>query len=238
MAIFHELRNAPSEEFCQRISPGSVNLVLTDPPFGVDNLSNMAVTSHGKAHARKIANDETPEIAIETFKKVMNSLLPKTADVCDAYVFTSYQVLEEWLVMAKNYMASFGFEKKANLIWVKDGPGMGDLNSPWGMAYEIILFFQKGRREKSVQRRNGVLHFPQVRPADLIHPHEKPIPLLETLIRTSTDKGDFVVDPFAGSGSTVRAAKLCERNCLGIEYDKKNYDLALKALENKGGGFF
>lgn len=220
-----------------KFKPGTVKCIITDPPFGVDNQSNMAVTNEGKKYARKIANDESPEVAIATFKKVMTSLLSRTADECDLYVFTSYQVLSDWLVMTDDFLPKYGFTRKAVLVWEKDGPGMGDLNCPWGMGCEFILFFQKGPREKTAQRRNNVLHFPQLRPKELIHPHEKPLPLLEFLIMQSTVEGDFVVDPFGGSGSLVRAARRVRRNGVAIEYDEENYQLATRKLnESEGTG--
>lgn len=195
-------------------------------PFGVDNQSNMAVTQGGKQYARKIANDESPEIAIKTFKSVMSILLNKTTPDCDVYVFTSYQVLSDWLVMCDDFFAKFGFTRKAILVWEKDGPGMGDLENPWGMGCEFILFYRKGKREKSVKRRNSVLHVPQVRPSDLIHPHEKPQALLETLIKASTSEGDSLVDPFGGSASLAVAARSLDRPCVCIEYDEHNFNLA------------
>lgn len=220
---------------CERFKPSSVNCIVTDPPFGVNNLSNQATTEEGKKYARKIANDESPEIAIATFKRVMNVLLPKTADNCDAYIFTSYQVLSEWLVMLDNYMGPFGFERKAVLVWEKDGPGMGDLENPWGMGCEFIMQYRKGRIPKTVKRRNSVLHHPQVRPDKLIHPHEKPLPLLGDLIKASTEPHDFIVDPFGGSCSTARAARLYKRSCVAIEYDEMNFDLATRSF-NEGEG--
>jgi site-specific DNA-methyltransferase (adenine-specific)/modification methylase len=212
--------------------------VITDPPFGVNNLSNQATTPDGKKWARKIANDESPEVAIKTFKAVMAALLPKTKPDCDMYVFTSYQVLSEWLVMTDDFLPRHGFRRKAVLVWEKDGPGMGDTNCPWGMGSEFILFFQKGAREKSAKRRNSVIHTPQLRPSDLIHPHEKPEQLLEQLIRASTSEGDFLVDPFGGSGSLVRAARRCGRSAVAIEYDEFNHAEAVKKLEGQGAGMF
>jgi DNA modification methylase len=204
----------------------------------VDNKSNQAVTEEGKKYARKIANDESPEIAIATFQSVMNVLLPNTRDNCDAYIFTSYQVLSEWLHMLDHFMGPHGFNRKAVLVWEKDGPGMGDLEVPWGMGVEFILFYRKGQRPKSVKRRNAVLHYSQVRPDKLIHPHEKPLPLLEDLARASSSERDFVVDPFGGSCSLARAMRRIGRSSVCIEYDKMNYDLALKAFsEGEGAGF-
>jgi DNA modification methylase len=220
-----------------RFKEGSVKCIITDPPFGVDNQSNMATSAEGKKYARKIANDESPEVAIKTFKSVMANLLSRTADDCDLYIFTSYQVLSDWLVMTDEFLAKYGFTRKAVLVWQKEGPGMGDLNCPWGMGCEFILFFQKGRREKSTQRRNNVISIPQLRPNELIHPHEKPLPLLELLIKASTSEGDFVVDPFGGSGSLVRAARRVKRNAVAIEYDEFNVQLATRKLnESEGAG--
>jgi adenine-specific DNA-methyltransferase len=237
--LVHDIWHGDSVEKCEIFQrKKNVAAVITDPPFGVNNQSNMAETETGKKYARKIANDETPEIAIKTFKDVMNVLLPGTKDEASAYVFTSYQVLSDWLVMTDEFMPTHGFRRKAVLVWEKDGPGMGDLEVPWGMGSEFILYFQKGRREKSAKRRNNVLHVPQLRPNQLIHPHEKPTALLELLIKASTDEGDLIVDPFGGSGSLVRAARNCGRSGVGIEYDEMNYNLAKEKLDTQESGLF
>lgn len=236
--LVHQIWQGDSAELSHRFKAGRVDCIITDPPFGVDNQSNMAVTAGGKEHARKIANDESPELAIAEFKKVMDVLLTKTRDDCDMYIFTSYQVLSDWLVMTDEYLAPFGFTRKAIIVWEKDGPGMGDLNCPWGMGSEFVLFFQKGRREKTAKRRNSVVHFSQVRPGELIHPHEKPTALLESFIEASTDPGDFLVDPFGGSGSLVRACQRVKRSCVAMELDEFNADKAnIKLKTGDGGGF-
>ena len=209
-----------------------IKSVITDPPFGVDNQSNSAVTPEGRAMARKIANDSSPEVAMDVFSKVMKNLIPGMQDESDIYVFTSYQVLEEWLTFTRELFAPYGFVRKALLTWEKDGPGQGDLNS-WGMGAEYALYYKRGNRVPKAKRRNCVLHFPQVRPGDLIHPHEKPEALLESLIEYSTDRGDLVVDPFGGSGSLARAARNTGRSCVCIELDKFNYDKATEKLESQ-----
>ena len=240
MPTFHQIWQGDSAEQVLKIHDKTIDCIITDPPFGVDNQSNMAQTAEGKKYARKIANDESPEVAIQTFKKVITAAAPKTRDHCDLYIFTSYQVLSDWMVMTDEFLPQFGWNRKAVIVWEKDGPGMGDLNCPWGMGMEFILFFQKpGRREKIGTRRNSVLHIPQVRPGELVHPHEKPLPLLEHLIKASTLEGDFVFDPFGGSGSLVRAARRVRRNAVAIEYDEHNAQLANRKLnEGEGAGMF
>lgn len=186
----------------------------------------MAVTNSGKAHARTIANDASPEQAIAVFNSVMDVLLPATMDEADMYIFTAHQVLKEWLEVADS-LSRHGFRRSAILVWEKEGPGMGNLDS-WGQGMEFILFLKKGNRERTDVRRNGILRVPQLRPSELIHPHEKPTALLELLIKHSTSPGDFIVDPFCGSGSTVRAARTLHRSAVGIEFDKMNYDKAVQ----------
>lgn len=224
----HFMWQGDSIELCKKFKPGSIDCVITDPPFGVDNQSNMAVTQEGKAHATKILNDSTPEEAIAVFNAVMDSLLPKCAPEADLYVFTAWQVLKEWLEVVDG-LARWGFVRKAILVWEKDGPGMGDLNS-WGMGSEFILFAKRGSKERQDSRRNNVLHFSQLRPEELIHPHEKPVPLLEALIKHSTKAGEWVVDPFGGSGSTLRACMSTGRNGVAIELDPARWEKAQAKL--------
>lgn len=226
--IKQQIWHGNSAELSTKLPFNFVNCVITDPPFGVDNKSNMAKTESGKKHARKIANDENPEIAIKVFNEVADVLLPRTTENCDLYIFTAQQVLHEWLGVAKE-LGRHGFKLSGTLVWQKDGPGMGDLEG-WGMGHEFILFLKKGRRERTDQRRSGVIHVPQVRPGKLIHPHEKPLPLLELLIKHSTNQGDVIVDPFSGSGSTARAAKRLNRSCLGMELDEYNFNTSFEAL--------
>ena len=66
-----------------------------------------------------------------------------------------------------------------------------------------------------------------------VHPTQKPVNLLEQLIEIFTDKGDVVIDPCAGSGSSLLAAVQCERQAFGFEIKKDFYKLATeKTLKN------
>lgn len=233
----HQIWHGDSRDLGKRFKDGHIDCIITDPPFGVNNQSNSSVTEEGKKYARKIANDESPEVAIGVFEEVMDVLLPKTAEHSDLYVFTAYQVLSEWLVMLDKLGARHGFVRKAVLVWEKDGPGMGDLES-WGQGHEFIIYLKKGRAPRNAPRRSGVLHVPQLRPGKLIHPHEKPEALLELLIKHSTTEGQFLVDPFGGSGSLVRAAKNCNRNAVAIEYDEFNYKESSRKLVEAGEDLF
>lgn len=237
MRDIHDVWHGDSRELVKKFKPGRVDCLITDPPFGVDNLSNRATTEAGKSYTRRIEGDDSPENALALFEEVFRNLHPGLSDTADVYIFTSYQVLELWIRRCDALLCEYGYTRKAVLVWDKGDPGVGDLNSPWGMGMEFILFYQRGR-VRSIKRSNSVLHSPRIPPGKLIHPHEKPIALLNRLIKASTEVGEFIVDPFAGSGSLVRAAKACGRNAIGIEYDKRNYEMAQRALADQGDSLF
>ena len=67
---------------------------------------------------------------------------------------------------------------------------------------------------------------------DKIHPTQKPMPVLKKLISIFTDEGDVVIDPVAGSGSTLKAAAELNRSAYGFEIDKKFYKLAKEKMLN------
>jgi adenine-specific DNA-methyltransferase len=237
--LVHDIWLGDSRELCKKFeAKKKVACVITDPPFGVDNLSNSAVTVEGKANATKILNDETPEQAISIFQDVMDVLLPCTLPDSDLYIFTAHQVLREWLDVADS-LSRHGFKRSAILVWEKDGPGMGDTRArSWGQGMEFILFLKKGRREATDQRRNGILYVPQERPHLLFHPHQKPTALIELFIKHSTNPGDLIVDPFGGSGSTVRAARNLNRHGIGIELDPDRHAKAKRKLDEESEVLF
>ena len=63
-----------------------------------------------------------------------------------------------------------------------------------------------------------------------IHPTQKPVKLLKQLIKIFTDEGDVVIDPCAGSGSTLRACQELDRNCYGFEVSKSFYNKAINEM--------
>lgn len=114
------------------------------------------------------------------------------------------------------------------LIWSKGtDPGMGDLKMPWGNSDEEIYILGSGWLGK---RTSNVLTFPKPpvsnRPD---HPTPKPVPLMESLITSCPDNW-VIVDPFAGSGSTLRAAKNLGRKCIGFEIEEKYCEITAKRL--------
>lgn len=204
-----------------------VNLIVTDPPYGMNHESNFAETAQGKRFVRQLDGDLTLEEALKLFSDVMTPLVARTADDADMYVFCRWNMIDVWTTAVNNLTP---FVVKNVLVWEKTYLGMGDVDGNWGFAWEAILFAKKGRRHLNY-RRNNVLSFARVGQHDMIHPTQKPVELVEELLKISSSKGDFVVDPFVGSGTTVVAAHQLGRVGLGIESDSFYIDRARQRLK-------
>jgi DNA modification methylase len=115
------------------------------------------------------------------------------------------------------------------LVWDKgDTPGMGDTAMPWGPAHEEIYVFGEGwtgKRQSNVLRHNTLSGHSWDRPD---HPTPKPVPLMEELVRYAPP--GVIVDPFAGSGSTLRACMNLGREAIGIELEERFCEVIVKQL--------
>lgn len=202
--------------------------VITDPPFGVDHVSHFARTKRGKELSRKIEGDDDANEACELFFTVMDGLIPHLADEVEFYIFTSWKVVECWKEVVDCIQP--GVVTLENmLVWEKGWPGLGDLDGNWPFSYEIILYAKKGRR-KIASRRSSILTVDRLLGTKMIHPTEKPEQLIELLVNQSKKPGDFCVDPFAGSGSTLRGCRKAGIDALGFELDEEFYTKAQEKL--------
>ena len=111
------------------------------------------------------------------------------------------------------------------LIWDKgDWPGMGDLSLPWGPSTEEIYVIGSG----FVGTRGGsILRDPKRPTAGALHPSQKPLGVLSQLIMACPPEW-AILDPFMGSGSTLRAAKDLGRKAIGIEIEERYCEIAAK----------
>lgn len=210
----------------------SIDLVVTDPPYGIKYYSNR---SKDKEYRDKVStvngilNDENNGDFLEIVAKELFRLLKKNTHL---YWFTRWDKVEE----QKPMLERIGFKVKNNLIWMKNNWSMGDLKGAYAGQYECILFCQKGRRELNEvdgkKRHSDILQFDRIPPNKLIHSHQKPVELLELLIKKSSNENEIVIDPFMGSGSTAVAAIISNRKWIGFEMEPKYIELANIRLDD------
>lgn len=127
------------------------------------------------------------------------------------------------------------------LVWDKLDLGSGDLTSPWGPGHEPITFGVHVKRRSDREggagnlsarlRRGSVLRYPRPGRGRARHSNEKPVPLMADLIESSTVRGDLVVDPCAGSGSTGVAAVLGGRRAFLVELTRTDAEECVRRIK-------
>ena len=113
---------------------------------------------------------------------------------------------------------------------------MGDLYGDYAPQYEMILFCSNGNKKLNGRRDSNIIK--ASRTQNNLHPTEKPLNLLHYLIEKSTNKGDIVLDTFAGSFSTAKAAKFAQRNFICCEINKEYCDVAEKMIAGTAVSLF
>lgn len=212
VAIYH----ADSREVLAELETGCADLVLTDPPYGMSYESTTGATIRCDGGAQ----------AFRLWRGCLVDLDRVLRSPAHTYVFCHWESLPDF------YDAIVPFWRVKNaLVWDKRNYGPGDVKGDYAHDYELVLFAHKGRRELNDGRDLSVRHVPIVNHRARIHPTQKPVELLAYYIRKSTEPGELVIDPFTGSGATLRAALATGRRAIGIEVDERFCERAAEQLE-------
>lgn len=213
-----------------------VSCMWTDPPYGV--------SYKGKRTERKRIRNDTPKEATEVINaalQLVDSVLKPGAPIYIArpggvmgHRFNEAFLRQPWLY-------------HEDLVWVKGNNLVVGL-SDYQYQHELITYGYKkhpgrrlGRSSKDLLSNwygsnacSTILQFDRPDSSEL-HPTMKPPELIELCLRNSTAQDDLVLDPFAGSGSTLVAAAKLGRSCYGIELDPDYVAVILKRLHDGFG---
>ena len=161
----------------------------------------------------------------------------------DTVISEAYRVLKKggtlicfydlWkLTTLKEYFEKAKFKQLRFIEWLKTNPV--PLNSKTNYltnAREIAILGVKGGRPTFYSEYdNGIYKYPICHDKGRFHPTQKPLALIEELIKKHSEEGDVVVDCFSGSGTTAVAASKTDRNFIGCELSKEYYDKSIKRL--------
>ena len=200
--------------------------IIVDPPYGINHKSNRRKDKGDMLTRRGILGDDNNYELHKLFTAKMNEITKEQAHI---YQFTRWDKLDMNIPLLRT-----SFNVKNVLVWDKGNWGSGDLLGSYGNQYENIIYAMKGRKLLNVvdgkRRHSDILQFKKVASQKLVHPHQKPVELLEFLIKKSTEEGDLVIDLFMGSGSTGIACKNLNRDFIGIELDEKYYEVAKERI--------
>jgi len=208
------LSNKDALDWLKSLKPNSVDLWITDFPYSsLDKHRNTGTTPRLVAWFPTISNARFPEILSEMYRTLKNDR--HCYIMCDS----------ETMFVMKPMAESVGFKFWKPLIWDKVQIGMG---YHYRNRCEFVLFFEKGKRNLQDLGIADVLPFQRVRNG---YPTEKPLGLLEILVRQSSYDRELVGDPFMGSGSTGEAALSLGRRFIGNDISEESIDVAGTRLE-------
>jgi site-specific DNA-methyltransferase (adenine-specific) len=224
-------------ERMKEIPDGSVDLILTDPPYGTTRCKwdNIIPFEPMWQELKRIIK---PNGAIVLFGSEPFSSALRMSNInnykydwkWDKVIPSGFQVARYKPMMRSEDVCIFGTGGKVNYYPIKikrDKPIKGyavnnSLSNP-------LVDVDKKVRTYTHKNPTNILEFRKVK--GTVHPTQKPVPLIEYLIKTYTQEGETVLDFTMGSGSTIVAAINTKRKSIGIEMEEKYFDIAVNRVE-------
>jgi site-specific DNA-methyltransferase (adenine-specific) len=216
--LLGKIHNTDCLAFMKQLPDKCIDLILTDPPYGINYQSNMRTRSDKFA---RIANDHDKD-HVEYFRQFERILKHD----CAAISFCSWKNVDD----EKQQMEQF-FDVKNIIVWHKPGGGIGDLEHSFSTDYELAVVGHKGQCKIRGKREGSVWTHMKVNPNAMVHPTEKPEGLIGRLVNAYSDEGAVVFDSFAGSGTTLVCAEKNKRLWMGCELEPKYCAIAYKRID-------
>jgi site-specific DNA-methyltransferase (adenine-specific) len=222
--VSFELSTRDAVDWLREMPAESVDLVITDPAYESLEKHRAVGTTTRLKHSKASSNDWFnifPNARFgELFAEVFRVLKPDTHFylLCDS----------ETMFVAKPVAVDAGFKFWKPLVWDKRTIGMG---YHYRARYELILFFEKGKRRLNDLGIADIIEVPRIRGG---YPAEKPVEIAEVLIGQSSEPGGVVADPFMGSGSVGIAATKLGRRFLGNDLNPEAVQIAARRLRERG----
>lgn len=198
------------------LEPGSVDAVVTDPPYGTDVPRDGYGRRQLWAASRHIAGDSDLSTMAAVLVEAHRVLAEESWLAC----FVSPKRHAE----AVQVIADAGFTMRGEVVWDKAMPGLGG-----GIRYqhELVALASKGE-PGGLSALFSILRYPRTEAA--LHPHEKPIGVMKKLVAYCAPEGGTVLDPFMGSGTTGVACAEEGFRFVGVEREPRYYEIAEKRI--------
>ena len=229
----YKLLHGDCFELIKKIPNDSVDLVLIDPPYEVSRDTNFASgEAKGKDTDRfRVSMDfgdwDNNFTGLDRIIKECYRILKKSGTLICFYDLWKITPLKDYFEDAK-------FKQIRFIEWLKTNPV--PLNSKINYltnSREIAISGVKGGKPTfHSEYDNGIYQYPICHDKDRFHPTQKPLQLIEDIIKKHSNENDLIVDCFMGSGTTGVAAINLNRNFIGIELNKEYFDKAKVRIEN------
>lgn len=209
--------DATNAEDVDKLCEGKrVNLILTDPPYGVSFKSASGLTIQNDS----MKNEEFYSFLLAAFKNMVSHLEPGGS----AYVFHADT---EGLNFRRAFIDA-GLHLAGCCVWVKNSLVLGRSDYQWQHEPVLYGFLKNGKHQwYSDRKQTTIWNFDKPKRNEN-HPTSKPLDLLSYPLKNSTQENAIVLDTFGGSGSTLMACELTNRICYTMELDEKYASVILR----------
>jgi len=215
-------------ERMKEIPDGSVDMVLTDPPYNITRGNNF----HTMGRFGIDFGEWDKGADILSYIKECSRVLNRSG---------SLVVFNDWknLGAIAEYAESVGFDTKDMLRLEKTNPMPRNRDRRYITDYECAAWFVKKGAKWTFNRQNDTYQRPKfVHSIDKgFHPTQKSLGLMKELLLIHSNESDTILDPFMGSGTTGVAALNCGRRFIGIERDDAYFEIAQRRIEDSRGLF-
>jgi len=238
--------NSTDLELLRSIEKGSVDLVLTDPPYLISRESGMQSHSERKPGDKGYNQvskrlEDGKEVEVDYGRRFATATdfgqwdKDYTIDDLQLAIDEFYRILHPggsciiffdlWKIETlRNALSKFS--KHRLIEWLKTNPVPINQKATYlSNAREIAISCVKGGKATFNSKYDkGVYEYPIYGGKDRFHPTQKSLPLFEELIKKHSNEGDIVVDPYGGSGTTYVASMNTNRVCLSCEPNEEYYE--------------
>lgn len=217
-------------EEMKNIPDGSVDMVLTDPPYKMNRTTggetNIGMRNKWQGNIKAGNTVMDFDLSIR-FSDWLPEVYRALKEGTHAYIFVNDKNIQEIL----NESMKVGFSLSNIIIWHKNNctPNRYYMKN----AEFVIFLYKKPAKPINNMGTKTVLSVDNISGKNKLHPTEKPNDLLEIFVGNSTNENDIVLDPFMGSGTTGVACKNLNRDFIGIELDKEYFEIAKARIEKE-----
>jgi len=234
--ISSDLRLGSCVDLIDELPDESVDLWLTDPPFGSAHIVGTS-GSDSPSKGMPLYNLTTSNVGTDAgmeviYKELIPKVYKKLKPGAHIYIFFGHS----WYCRLYHMLIDAGFiVDEQPLIWYKERVSVMAKDMHYMSSYEAIFFGHKPPTDRILSKPiSNVLSVKALPHQRKVHPLQRPHDLLKILIENSSNVGETVLDTFSGSASTLVSARKLQRNAIGFELDEGNF---LRAQEWIGKEF-
>lgn len=226
-----KLYNIDAVEYMRSIPSNTKDIFLSDPPYGIDydkTIQGIGWKVGGSSTAGfKI--DDKAEDALFLYKELAIESFRFTTPQAHGYCFCG----PEHFWQVRQLFLSAGWRAHIKpIIWIKPGGGQCNVPSAWPVSsYEMLLYVRKDASRLVKEGQQDYIECPTISSNDRIHSNEKPLALLLNLLERVALPGQQLIDPFAGSGSSLEAGLRMKLFCEGNDNSLEAFAVASKRLK-------